>query len=391
MSDIQLLFAVLVALYLWECACWLRRGSVAFTTWLGRRWQLLHPGALVGNQRGGFILAVPLPPLGTLLTASQFPLSLSPDGVLAFVSTNVNPGPRGTQSAKFMRWDEIQDVHARGKKVFINGDPFISLFSAALARQTAVELESLRKLKLPQREAALANSLRLALDIKTAERRWNKARPLTQPVRWLANFLFFFLFAYIPFVIWRVGLSSSWLPLLIGLFALTIATAFFFRRAHCRLFPKAEDERFTHTLTIALAPTSATRAHDALLRPLLETFHPLVTAKLFLANKDFEDFARRVFRDLKHPALPLCPCEVAAAQAAELYHRNALRTAIEKFLKQAGLDVGALLGAPEPLDESCRAYCPRCETQFTNPDGKCNDCGGLALIEFPERTAIATA
>jgi hypothetical protein len=209
-------------------------------------------------------------------------------------------------------------------------------------------------------------------------------------VHWLANFLFCFVFAYVPFVIWRVGLSSSWLPLLIGLFGLTIATAFIFRRAHRRLYPKAEDERFTHTLTIALSPTSAIRARDALLRPLMETFHPLVPAKLFLTEKDFRDFARRVLRDLKQPALPVQPREEAAVQATELYHRNALRIAIETFLKKAGLDVDALLGIPEPLDESCLAFCPRCEAQFTNPNGQCADCGGLALVEFPKKSVLAT-
>ena len=85
MSEVQLLFLVLALLYGWECAVWLRRGTVAFGTWLGRAWWIRHPGTLAGNQRGGFILAAPLPPLGCLLTATQFPLSLSPEGALVWV------------------------------------------------------------------------------------------------------------------------------------------------------------------------------------------------------------------------------------------------------------------------------------------------------------------
>ncbi len=69
MSDVQWLFAVVAALYVWECACWLRRGGVAFFTWLGRRWQALQPGSLVANQAGGFVLAAPLPPLGSVFVA----------------------------------------------------------------------------------------------------------------------------------------------------------------------------------------------------------------------------------------------------------------------------------------------------------------------------------
>src|SRR5512140_2409125 len=121
MSDLELLFLVLAALYLWECACWVRRGSVVLRTWLGHHWRVVHPGTLLANQHGAFILAAPLPPLGNLLCGNQLPVSLSPDGVLAFVSSNVNPGSRPPQTGRFVRFDEFQSIEANGKKVMING------------------------------------------------------------------------------------------------------------------------------------------------------------------------------------------------------------------------------------------------------------------------------
>ena len=133
MSEVQLLFVVLAALYGWECACWMRRGVVAFSTWLGRDWRLLHPGTLAGNQRGGFVFAAPLPPLGTILTTNQFPLSLSPEAALAFVATNVNPGFRPAQSGRFVRFDEMREVTTRGRKVRVNGGLLVAASSAALA------------------------------------------------------------------------------------------------------------------------------------------------------------------------------------------------------------------------------------------------------------------
>src|SRR3989442_7532613 len=84
MSDLQLLFLVLALLYGWECACWINRGSVAFRSWCGRRWQAAHPGALLGNQRGGFLFSHPLTPFGTVFTGTQFPVSPSPVALLAF-------------------------------------------------------------------------------------------------------------------------------------------------------------------------------------------------------------------------------------------------------------------------------------------------------------------
>ena len=66
MSDVQLLFLVLAVLYAWECACWVTRGTVVFRSWLGRAWHSSPPSTLLGNQRGGFTFAHPLPPLGAV-------------------------------------------------------------------------------------------------------------------------------------------------------------------------------------------------------------------------------------------------------------------------------------------------------------------------------------
>jgi len=116
MSELQLLFVVFALIYLWECVCWINRGSVGFLTWFGRRWRIAHPASLVGNQSGGFILAHPLPPLGGVLIGNQFPLSISPDAVLAYVATCVNSGARPTQSAKLFKFEDIRKVEAIGKK-----------------------------------------------------------------------------------------------------------------------------------------------------------------------------------------------------------------------------------------------------------------------------------
>lgn len=384
MSELQLLFLVLAVLYGWECACWVRRGSVAFSTWLGRNWQARHPGNLLGNQNGGFIFAAPLPPLGTLLTASQFPLSLSPEGVLASVATNVNPGWRPPQSERFFRFAEIREVAARGRKLFINDELVLAASSTGLARQFAAKLQRLTKLPHTQREAAMSELTRAMLDAKAVEQRWSEFQKPARPVRWLGNVMFVYLFLVAPGLIWQLGFKLSWLGLLIGLFALTTATSALFYRAHRALYPQAEDERFTHTLTILLAPMTTMRAHDALSRPLFETFHPLALAKFFLPTNDFRDFARRVLLDLRHPAQPVCSNADPAAHVTELHARTTLRQVAEGLLKQSGVEPDELCKPPARLDESCRAYCPRCRAQFTTASGTCADCGGLALEAFAQ-------
>ncbi len=382
MSDLQFLFLVLAALYGWECACWLRRGSVAFTTWLGRTWRVTHPGALLGNQRGGFIFAAPLPPLGTLYSANQFPLSLSPETALAFVSANVNPGWRPIQSGRKLALDVLRETRADGKKVLVNGEVWLATPTPGYARFVSSQLSQLAKLKPERRERAIRELAEASLDTQAIENRCQTFRTQSRLLRWLGNALFAYVFAVVPTVFWFVGLGLSWLWLLIGLLTLAVTTATLFRRAHASLYPTADDERFTHTLTIALSPANAMRAHDALSRPLLETFHPLAVAKVLLPPASFRTLARRMLLDLRYPALPSCPSDDREAREAEKYWRDVVREAAEEMLKRSGTQPEELCRPPKPADESCQAYCPRCGAQFTSAEGCCADCGGLALARF---------
>jgi len=382
MSDVQWLFVVLTALYAVECLCWLRRGGVAFSTWWGRSWRRQHPGALAGNPSGGFIFASPLPPLGALFVAHQSPLSLSPEGVLAFVATNVNPGWRPAQSDRFVAWSDLREVRARGRKVLVNGEPLFLAATSGLARQLVAELKRLAALPAGGRSEAVVAFVTRTLDTKAIATRQAEWRPRAAPVRWLANVLVVYVFALAPTAIWFLGFALCWHWLLPGLLALTVTTATLFARAHRALYPAAGDERFTHALTIALAPTSAMRAHDALSRPLLETFHPLAVAWELLSLRASTAFARRLLRDLRHPALPRCPSDSPAGRRVEEFFRQTLLAAAEDFLKRQGLSLEELGRPPQPGDESVRAYCPRCEAQFTQAEGNCADCGGLALVAF---------
>jgi len=387
MSDVQLLFVVLAVLYAWECLCWLRRGGVAFSSWLSRDWAARHPAALAGNQNGGFLLATPLPPLGTLFVAHQLPLSFSSDGVLAFVASNVNPGWRPAQSGRFFPWSEVRDVRARGKQLLINGELVIQAGTSGLAHYLASEIKRTVALKSTERTKAIEEMVKASLDLKAIETRRADWQKRSQPIRWLTNLLVVFIFGVAPALIWSLGFALTWLWLLLGLLGLTVITAIMFGRAHRALYPEAHDERFTLTLTIALAPTSAMRAHDALSRPLLETFHPLAAAKVLLSDAAFKEFARRILIDLRHPQLPLGPNEPPTAQTTETSFRQTALTATEQFLTQHGLKPSELCRPPERSEVSSLAYCPRCEAQFTSVDGQCADCGGLALVAFENGSA----
>ena len=60
MGELESLLLVLALIYLSECLVWVRRGALAFGTWRGKHFGILHPGAILANQRGGLLLANPL-------------------------------------------------------------------------------------------------------------------------------------------------------------------------------------------------------------------------------------------------------------------------------------------------------------------------------------------
>ncbi len=382
MTELQWLFAILAGLYAWEGLCWLRRGGVAFTSLTGRRWRIQHPTSAVGNHRGGFVLAMPLPPLGSLLVANQLPFSLGPDGVLFFVSMNINSGWRPAQSGRFLSWEDIGKLRLDGKKLLFAKEKIHAAATLTLASQLLQLLSTLAKLPTEQRESAIKQLLREAMDTKRIATLKENLRTRTRHVRLLANILFVHVFVVAPILITLVGIQATWLGLVIVMFALTLSIATLFHRAHKTFYPQSSDDRFTHTLTTAFAAVTSIRAHDIASRPLLENFHPLAVAKVLLEENSFRAFARNVLLDLRHPMLPVCPNARPEAVATEKFFRNASLEITEAWLKEGGVAPDELCRTPKPLDNTCRAYCPRCESQFTSTEQPCSDCGGIELVGF---------
>lgn len=385
MTELQWLFAILTGLYMWECLGWIRRGGVAFTTLTGASWRAQHPTTAVGNHRGGFVLAMPLPPLGSLLVANQLPFSLGPDGVLFFVAMTMNPGWRPAQSGRFLSWENVQKLRLEGKKLFLAKEKIHAAATNTLASHLFQLLSTLAKLPAEQREPAIKQLLRDAMDTKQIATLTEKLRMRTRHIRLLANILFVHVFVVAPVLITLIGIQATWLGLVIVMFALTLSIATLFHRTHRKFYPGASDERFTHTLTTGLAVATSLRAHDIASRPLLETFHPLAVAKVLLDETSFCAFARNILLDLRHPMLPVCPNAHPQAATVESLFRSATLEVTEAWLKENGVAPDELSRAPKPLDETCRAYCPRCEEQFTTAEHSCADCGGIELMTFQDR------
>jgi len=380
MSEVILLFAVLALLYLWECACWLPPGSLACVSWLGKKWRIIRPGQFFGNQQGGFVLAPPLPPLGTILIGNQPLFALSPQGISIV----------GKKSNSVFLFAEIKTVEAKGHKVFINGSPALKFPTQTFAIFVTRQLLDLKNEKPDRRAAAIEKFFQSLFDTKTIEARWNDFKPETRTIQLLASGLFLYLFVITPLMIVRFGLAMTWLSLVIGLVAFTSSLAMMCYRAHKHFFPAADDDRFTHTVTVLLAPATAIRARDALSRRLLETYHPLAIAGAFCSAENFRAFAEKTLRDLRYSVAPAYSEKERARQEAETFSRQALLRVVENFLRRNKTNPDDLCAAPK-REETCQSFCPRCLTQFTTIDGQCADCGGVPLVTFKEAAGGKTA
>jgi hypothetical protein len=377
MSEVQLLFFVLAIIYGWECASWFSRGSSIFRTWFGKRWQLVKPGVLLGNQKGGFVFGHPLPPLGTILAVHEFPLRLSPKGFC--ISQGVDSG-LWIPVERYFFWDKVKHVESKGKKVFLNQDLFLKAESPVAAAKIAEILLELKEAKIGDREEMIRKHLQETMDTARIEAGWKEFKNQTPKLRLVTNLLFVHLFILSPALISTLGFPISWLALLLSALVLTSTISLLFYRAHKRLFPRLEDERFSHFIIILLSPATAIRAWDALSRPLFSFHHPLALTKIFCSPEKFREQAGHLMRQSRFPAGTLAAREESRVRETEGYWQKLQLTTFEDFLRRNGVDPEQLMDPPTPADETCLSYCPRCRSQFTSREGVCNDCGGLMLL-----------
>src|SRR5256885_562951 len=267
MSDLQSLLLVLVLIYLVECAGWLRRGSVAFLYFF--RWRIFHPDAVLGSPRGGLLFAHPLPPLGCAIITRQWPVSLAPEGVLAYVAQAVNPGWRPPHEGRFFLWEQIKSVTVDVKKILVNGALFARTDSAPYAQHLVGLLLQLAEMPAARRAAAIQKALRESLDTKAIQHRVEAFQQQTAGLRWRCNLLFVVLFVLSPVLVQRFGLRLALPPVLSVLAGCVALVTIEFHRQHRRRFPQARAELIQQLLPMVLAPPAAVRAHDALARHFL--------------------------------------------------------------------------------------------------------------------------
>jgi hypothetical protein len=365
-----------------ECLTLVPRDAVVLLASYASRWRIGFPSALMGSAKLGMAFGNPLPPLGRTLFCQSWPFSVSPDAVYGYTALTAHPEGRAEQSGRFWPFDLVRTVSSEEKNVLVNGEKFCRAVSAPHAAAVAGFIRGLVRMPHGSRDAAIAKALRDSFDTRMISVRTGEWLGKERGLRFLGNAVFAMVFAVCPLVAATWGLWSTWPYLMAGLLALMIATAVALARAHRAVYPAATGDRVLSVALAATVPTISIRACDYLSRDLLAGFHPLAAAHALLTPEEFRSFARRTLLDAREPIRPACPSTEPSEVECENWYRGRLREEMESFLAAQGIATDELTSAPAPRDAQSAGYCPRCEGQFTNPEGTCGNCGGIPIRAF---------
>jgi len=374
MSELQILFVVLVVLYLIQCVAWVPQDSTAFRPTLVSGWKLEPEGFRLAAARLRAVPGNPLPPLhGVAVCPAQF-VSVSPLGVL----------PAGASPQAFQPFDAMRGVSAAGKHVRIAGATLLTAGSPAAAARLAAWLEKLRALAEKKRAAAIEKHLAAALDFERASERFAAFHARTRLLQWTSTALFSFLFLFLPLIVDAVGLARVWPELVAVLLVLVALIAWDFRRAHRQLHPEEGEARWTAMLTIILSPVAAMRAQDVLFRDLFAGFHPLAVARVLCSPEEFRRVAARMLREFTFPIPGSQLAGDEPAARCDAWFRERQSAALRRFLADSGAKPEELLAPPARSGPQSTSYCPRCCQQYAVLPGTCPDCGGITLEPLRE-------
>jgi hypothetical protein len=361
MSDLEFFYVVWVAFYLWECSHWLLTPVVPFVSWFGGTFRRARPFFVASSRGAGLVLASPIPLWGTLLAASEWPLAVSPLGVVTLDGTTVS-------------FADQPRFQARGHRLMANQARLAEAHSSAQARWLADTLKRISATPEAGREAPILGALRESLDPAAVSARLDEFKTVARCASLAAAALFLYGFVMAPALVWRWGLLPLWPWTLGGLVILCGVNAFAFFRAHRKLHPQLDDERVAHVLMVLLFPPAGMRARDLLSRPLLQRFHPLAVAGALGDPGELKVMVGRAWRELRYPRTEP-PSRTAEAGEVRAWYHRALLAEVERFAGRNGLQPDQFASAPERSDAECRSYCPRCQAQFTRAEGTCSDCG----------------
>jgi hypothetical protein len=382
-TDTECLFLVLAVIYLAECACWLPRRAVCFSSLLRRHRPFRSP-TFMGNEDRGLIITNPLP-VASSFVCECWPVAIAPDGICL-------PEPRYRSStgnrvapSRYIAFSAVRSVEQEDRQVYVNDRWIGKSASAEHARLLAAMIEELAAVPQADRQPAVEERLRRLADVEAASVRVSVLRHMSRSLRTTAAIFFLYCFVY-GLLLYYVFPSTSWS--VVGVYLLGFAFCWWFTVVDYSalrrwLLQESSGKRWRHMGMLMLSPGSAMRSAESLLRNSLAAYHPLTAAAVLCSVGECTVFGQRVLLELWHPRPADVPAEPAARRVDEWF-RTRLAECLEQSLGGIGVDAAALALPPAPLEDA-RSYCPRCRNQYVMAAGGCPDCGGVPLVPYSDR------
>jgi hypothetical protein len=386
LSDTEWVMIVLAAIYLFECACWVRRDVVCLGSLLGRFRALPSP-SFMGNERNKLVVGNPSP-LARCFVSAPWPLAVSPEGI-CFPEGTWLPASKqfgnGDAACRHLAFDDVCDqIVAVEKEVRVNRGTIVACSSEAQARQMAEMLREVAAADEDDRGRIIGGHLDRWTDNSAAAERFAELKKLSGSLRASGFMLFVLVFVCGPALYY-----SPWQPTwraaaiyLAFLFFTWMLTVWDYSVCRKSLLGERFSARFRHVGLLLLSPASAMRSPEVLLRNGLAGFHPLAAAAALCTKDRFAALARPMMLALEHPTPAEVPGEPEAARI-DAWFRKKLLKRMNSLLRRLEIDPIELLRPAAPLRDS-KSYCPRCHNQFVLDEGTCPDCGGLALWAYGE-------
>ena len=365
MSDWLGLALLAIGFYLYECCTWTPSTVFAcFKKPFRRSWMGATGTELIGNESGGFAFSDPLTLSGNLIHCSSWPIAVSPDGICLDAA----------DAAAFWTFDDLASISSYERTVRFNGAAAFDASSSTLARQLALQLDTLRQMPITRRAAAIRAAVHESFDPASLDTAWSRSLKSSRALTILAAFPLIWLAAITPAAFLLFGPLRSWPYVIGGLFLTSFAVSMEFIRVHRAELPGASD-RWLHVVSMTLFPIAAIRAADRVSRERVAHFNPAAVVGLFCKDAHGDSVLRRLGFDLRR-GLPAH--DNAAVAKCRGWYRAEQQAAFTRLMKSLTRDP---FGEPERIDAAMIAYCPRCHSQYGGGQ-VCPDCEDVALMAF---------
>jgi len=389
LDDRASLLLILALLYAVEGFVWVSRATVLFHWTPFSRCAVIRFGSLIPSENGGAFFLGHWPG-SYAFTGQQWPVSVSPVGVFAYVATSVGDERSTNQTERYLAWTEIRSIRSLDCEVFLNDQPIAVVCSPSVAELVARELQYIADYD-GEREHCIRLVLDRFLSISEARDRVLAFNRAVRPLIGLSLAMWLTAFVLAPVAFWWIpplpySTTICWgLALQFILLHLTVIVSY--RSAVQQMKTVLPDNRRIkdHSWSLFVSPAATMWVADRLSRDCLADLHPLAIAAASCSPETFRDFARKILRDVSQPILPVCPaCELGAAHT-EHWFRDQLQSAIEQAIADADQQPAELF-LPPHQEPDTRSYCPRCERQYVLSRGTCHVCGGIELEPFSSKT-----